>query len=876
MARANSTSPSASQAGTGSSASFFVREWFLPALFALCALIVLLPNVFALGEGQLYPVESDSAKYDEAAAGVAHFVHDAPSAIPKLFAGTFTPEERVRYDWESGVLQHAASYVIPLGITYAWFGHSETVGRLFTALLVAATAGLLVLWTGAHFGRFAAAVAGLAFVLWPAHVRFGTAIMTEMPMAFWILLSVVGLERTRRSTALFLVLGGALLGCGVLVKVSFRYLVVPFLLVDFLERGGTQRFRYLAWRALGVLAVFALWGGFLRGADLPAGGIVSGFETELLLFRGNYPEDRGFESVGLGDVNVPLLLEAVRENPESKSLLSTDDRMARIYLQALGKTIRDEPSRWLALVLAKAGWFWRWPGVAQDVPTWFGTLPPPSRLQLLVVAAGLVGLGVALLRGGAGLLPAVLFVYLTALHAGSHLVSRYNVPAIALFLPYFGGGVSAGVAALRALRFRIGGAGSGIDSRVSGTGGDGDSAGGAHGPRVWIHRLRGRWGAPFIALGAALVLFVLTLALPRDVWVGFGLPVIPAHDVHELTRFGVFLALGLFLFLHTRRQRVPWVRAAAVGLLPVLWGLAILGDAHADRDRDVWSARLSRPGDRIVQSLHLPDDVDWRAVRHAELFIDMMADAGSHPDVIVRLDGSPVRHFAEGLENPGEDYLLDRAVHAVQNRYSRVEEAYRANLDDYVLHRHPDADFSYFRQWFRIPVRVDSLKARREMVIEIELVDGRGGGVTVFGDAEIDPGETTKGQSRKIGAPAFLENPYELSVYQFVLFATDRMRADVRFNRPLALYSSSAEGAFFRDGRSLGNDLSPARGLQRGEYRVRLRTQLHGYYVRRKRGDRTTSTWAVWPAADEVPVSADDLRVLSGRRDRFFGGWRSY
>jgi hypothetical protein len=265
-----------------------------------------------------------------------------------------------------------------------------------------------------------------------------------------------------------------------------------------------------------------------------------------------------------------------------------------------------------------------------------------------------------------------------------------------------------------------------------------------------------------------------------------------------------------------------------------------------------------------------------RAVRAAEISIDMMEDAGTRPEVIVRVNGTPVGHFSEGLENPNEDYLLDKAVHAVQDRYLRIEKAYQNRLEEYVLRRHPDADLSYFRQWFRIPVRVDSVQAGQEVVIEIELVDGHGGGVTVFGDAEIDREGMKHGVSRKIDVPAFLQNPYELSTYQFVLFGTDRMKADVRFTRPLGLYSASAEGAFLRDGKPLGKDLSPARGLQRGEYRVRFRTQLHGYYVRRKRGDRTTPTWAVFPSADEHPVSADVLRVLSARRDSFFGGWRSY
>lgn len=855
--------------GPGAGRARFRSEWWLPALFALLALLVLVPNLFLLDAEQLYPVRSDSAKYDAAAVGVANLVDELPSALPKLFRGGFTPEERDRYDWGSGILQHATSYVVPVGIAYAWFGHHEKAGRLVTVLFVALTAGLLVLWTQSRFGRLSAVLAGLAFVFWPAHLRFGTAIMTEMPMAFWVLFPIVVMERTRKSTAALIVLGGALLGVGMLVKISLRYLLLPLLLVDFLERGGPGRFRFLALRLAGVLAVVALWGGFLRGADLPADGIAAGFESQLFLFRGNYPEDRGFESVGLGDVSVPELLEAVRENPET-AFPDLDERMVRVYRDALGKAIRNEPSRWAALVAAKAGWFWRWPAIATDVQAWFGTVPPPSHLQLLAVAAGWVGLGLMLARGGGGFLPLLLCAYLTALHAGSHLVSRYNVPAVALFLPYAGFGLSSALEALRGFLLRLRGAkspdaGSGSLHPVPRT------AESAVIGSFW--RGASRWER--LSIVACAITVGVRLALPRDLWVGLGLDANPAHAAQEATTFAVFAFFGLWLLLNRHRCGVGWPRSLTIGMLPVIWGLALLGDAHADRDPDVWGARLSRPGDRIVQTLALPDDIQWRAVRRSELFVDMMEDAGSHPEVIVRLNGDEVRHYREGLGNPDEDYLLDRAVYAVQERYKRVDKAYDDALDGYVLRRYPDADKSYFRQWFRIPVQLDSLRARGEMVIEIELVDPDGGGVTVFGDGQV---ETAEGgaNTRTVHAPAFLENPYELSTYQFLFFLPDRIRADVRFIRPLKLHSPSATGEFFRQGRSLSDDLSPARGRQRGEYRIRFRTALHGRYVGRTSGDRTVSTWAVWPSAGEVPVGPDGLRVLSARRDSYFTGWRSY
>ena len=117
-----------------------LRQYLVPASLALLVLLVLVPNVFVLPAESLYPIRSDSEKYDNAAMGFAHFVEDLPTALPKLFGGEFSDEERERYEWGSGILQHAPSYVVPLGLTYSLLGHSEKAGRLFTVLLSAATA----------------------------------------------------------------------------------------------------------------------------------------------------------------------------------------------------------------------------------------------------------------------------------------------------------------------------------------------------------------------------------------------------------------------------------------------------------------------------------------------------------------------------------------------------------------------------------------------------------------------------------------------------------------------------------------------------------------------------------------------------------------
>jgi hypothetical protein len=229
------------------------------------------------------------------------------------------------------------------------------------------------------------------------------------------------------------------------------------------------------------------------------------------------------------------------------------------------------------------------------------------------------------------------------------------------------------------------------------------------------------------------------------------------------------------------------------------------------------------------------------------------------------------------IPRTASDFLLDPVAHAVQDRYAKVAETLQKHSENFVAHRYPQVGLAYFPQWHVVPVPLDLVRDKSRIRVEIELESTAGGGyLEVRGDHEVRPLE--KGE-REVFSPAFLTNPFELSTYQFLLFASDRERGDVRLTRPIRLLSPSSDGEFFRGGRSLGNDLSPAAGPQGGEYRIRFRTRLFGGYVYRddpEEKDKWKATWAVWPREGDRPVSGDDLRALSARRDLYFDGSFTY
>jgi hypothetical protein len=378
-----------------------------------------------------------------------------------------------------------------------------------------------------------------------------------------------------------------------------------------------------------------------------------------------------------------------------------------------------------------------------------------------------------------------------------------------------------------------------------------------------------------VALAGAILFGLLSVFVGRDVFVSWGVSVRAACSLETGLRAFAVLAWGVpaWLLLRTR----GWTRmrtAAALAILLVIPAATYSAERHVDFDPDVWKARLSKPGDRIVQTIALPPKMDWRPVRAAELQIDMMGALDSDARLTVRVNGTEVHTYAHGLESAADDFLLDENIHAVQERYARVRNALQGHWKGFVERRHPEAGYEYYRQWYRIPVPLEILTERDSVSVEL-VYDGGEGWIDVYGDHGI----AGKGPRRLVFAPAFLSNPFELSNYQFQLFASDREKADARIIRPLTLLSPGADAEFLREEESLGSDLSPAPGAQKGEFRIRLRAQLRGGYVSRpdpEKPGKKKSIWAVWPAADDEPTDPDTIRLLSARRDNFVDGWQTY
>ncbi|HEX5183936.1 MAG TPA: hypothetical protein VFW19_12395 [Allosphingosinicella sp.] len=173
--------------------AFAERRWVVPALFALALglrllLILLVPQ----------PPASDGAFYFDRALGLVHGEGYSEGGHPTAF-------------WPVG-------YPGLLAATMLVFGPS-LLGPMLLNLAAAAAILWLILWFGRNVagGEAAARIAGLLYALYPAHIAYAGAVMSEtsytaLVMAAFALL--VGRPRDVR----FLLLSGLLFGAATLVR----------------------------------------------------------------------------------------------------------------------------------------------------------------------------------------------------------------------------------------------------------------------------------------------------------------------------------------------------------------------------------------------------------------------------------------------------------------------------------------------------------------------------------------------------------------------------------------------------------------------------------------------------------------------------------
>lgn len=796
---------------------------------ALVALGLLLGALRIGGSSaDLYPVEGDAAKYDQIARGFAKLYGHPLAGFRLWITRSADLEDLKGYGFDSWILQHAPAYTSMLGWAYRLPGNDVLAGRWYNVLLLSFGAGLLFLLGTELFGFWQGIAAGLLFLLWPPNWFYGPAILTEIPMAFAAVLAAYLMLRTRASARWrAFVLGGAGIGFLVLTKTPLRFVAIPWIAIELLidRDAGDLRFRLrrAAGRLAGWGALQLVWLVFLWGFHLSPNPLASTGDDWMWVYRGNYVPDRGWETLGVGDAITPELIAGARaaeSHPEG-------ERRPVLYRTAFEETARRYPAGLAALVVAKAGIFWQFPAVKTFVDLGPLALPPPVRLQPALAVAALFAVAgcVGARRQAWRLVPVVFPVFLTALHAASHYVSRYNLPAVPFAILYGTGGIGAAVIAARAA---IAGRGRGI----------------AEGLRSGRSAATGGAAIAGVALGALLLPSAASPRAIAGVWIA-------AASLAPLA--GRLLGGG-------RRGLVR----AGCALLP----LAILasGAIVNDPDPDERSVRLARPGDGVRLTLRLPSGINAAAFASADLLIDLLPSRRGAMRIAVRCNGEEIARFDPRPPLSAEDLRLDARIDP--ERYARIEKSTTRHLEGFIR-RLPGmraAGHDEYRRWQRVPIDPERVLATGDgggaTVLEIVLLESGGGTCDVFLDRDAPAG--TGDEERILSMPAFFENPFDLSNYRFDTLCSDRRLADARLIRPARLFSQrvSAERVTREGTRPLT-----------GEPRMRIRAQLRGGYgLVDQGGGRYAPAWVPDPSLAQRMLEPAEITRLQADRDWYDGG----
>ncbi len=804
-------------------------------LVALCV-----ASVHLLSGGDVLPIQADSAKYDGLAKSVERVLHD-PALGRAFVQRELQPAERDSLGFERWEFQHAPAFVVPLGVLYALFPNDEGIGRAFSVLLYAASAGLLVLLAGWFVGRKLAWLALLLYLFYLPLLYYGLGIATEGFTTFSLLLSSTLLVRFHRRPSPRRA-GHAGLGLALLflAKTTLRPLAVLICAGEVLWLTRQHRWPQVKRMALGAIVPPLVWGVLLIAAGIPLNPLARSGEDALWAYRGNYVPDGGWETTGLGDAITPELLQGSRSvEPPAPGIEPGLAERRAMYWGGLRATIAHDPLGWLALAASKFGLFWTYPARKIVTRGALGAWRIPREVHLLLFPLGLLGLASVMGRRGGWWLPGALALGVAGVHAVTHMVARYQIPVLSIWFLYALLGVKGLVRA--ALSYA------------------------SPARRRMLAQL------PWIPLCAGLAAWILGGFLMR-----------PPAPVSAGVGRGLYLAGGLLRGLAplglapllvacaTRMRPALRTRAWYLWAAPVLLALPATGGLVGARDWDEFACRLDAPGETLVQRIGLPPVLRGEASQLVAswLEIDMLRSVHGSFRLEVRVQGEPVHVFADTLDGDYGSFLFEPEVHIAMDRYRRVAETYRAFVTGWLNPHYGRASpgYDYFRRWVRVEVPT-ALCSSDTLEVELRMLAASGGGwVQVYGDRYLQAGRTYVG-------PAIGENPFEWSHYRAEFFAGDRERTDARLIRPRSLYSPWS-GSLRREGARLTPDLDPGWRRQTGELRLRLRVRIPGMLAARTVEGREVPVWVAEPRDGERPFGPDDVRRFQWWRDKYFDGTR--
>lgn len=660
-------------------------------------------------------------------------------------------------------------YPLCLALIYGAFGSNHLAVGVMQALLDAAGCTLIYLVGKQVLDRVLGILsAGIAIFYTPFILSSGK-LLRETLASFLLLLVVLFFTKAvaNSSTKMFL-LSGVSLGLSLLCNSASQYLVVFLLVVMFLvlirKRPRNTVARHVFAFLIGPVVVTGSWmaiTAFTIGE--PVMSATASMDEKTGGFLNNiYSDgwmDDGYPRSGAFRRTANELLEGRDLTPEERRELIRES--AGFRLQVAANIVAGNPSPDLVIIPVKNFFrLWQYP-YNTFLQSFVFSYSQQVLFHRAIVLLGLIGipLSLALDWRRSAAIIATL-AYFSLIWMATKVEARYNMP----LMPYMI------VMAALALHFLIVSAGK-MRSDVC------------------------RWAA-VASLGVSLGLCSLWLmASPQMLLSAFAtMSALSAHYSSALLGNLLLISLVPLLYL-VGKISLDARRSCFISLFPIL--VLLLGynlDAFTTETWHVWRTRLSNPAQRIHQEILLPDDFELSRLVGGSIVIDMLGGANKSYDLTIEVNEQQIQHYEDGLRVDTDDFDF---YHRFYNQLMKAQ------------NREPED----LRQWFEIPVDLSLLAGTDRITVDVWFTDdseARDSYVDVYGDY-------ASGSGRVFGGPSFALASSETSVYKYLFDDDFRLVSRTPLESP---HSSSA----FYDGSTWSySDLSPAAGVQSGEFRIRVK-----------------------------------------------------
>jgi len=363
-----------------------------------------------------------------------------------------------------GAYFRAPLYPAFLGLIYTVCGHDYLAPRLAQAVLGALSCGLLYLVGRLVFARWVAGVAGLAAgSYWILIYLDGELLIPPLIVFLDLLLILCLLQAYRRPAAWLFALAGVLLGLSAIARPNILLFgpgIVAWLL--WLHRRQLARgLFYSAITTAGCLLVVLpiTVRNWIVGRDL----VLIASQGGVNFYIGNNPESDGCTAVvpgTPGDWWGGYYATIARAEQAAGRKLKPSEVSDYYYNEAF-KFIREQPARFVGLMLLKVRLFWSWWEFSNNKGVYFWTEQFTPIMKFLPLGFGVVGplglLGLALCwRRRAELFPlwGFILIYMVSIVI-FFCTERYRVPVLPLLILLAVFAVGTLVRTLRERRHRL-------------------------------------------------------------------------------------------------------------------------------------------------------------------------------------------------------------------------------------------------------------------------------------------------------------------------------------------------------------------------------------------------------------------------------------